>query len=108
MEIAKKRGKYRAVTRSTLGLFLNEECRMKNEEWELHFLLGKREEVKIAPTQLLNEECRMKNEEWELLFLFVKREEGKIALTQWTRWWRGYMEEMDGRCEWSWLYFFDL
>ena len=61
---------------------------MKNEEWELHFLLGKREEGKIALTQLLNEECRMKNEEWELLFLFVKREEGKIALTQWTRWWR--------------------
>ena len=50
----------------------------------------------------------MKNEEWELHFRLVKREEGKIALTQWTRWWRGYMEEMDGRCEWSWLYFFDL
>ena len=41
MEIAKKQGEYRAVTRPTLGLFLNEECRMKNEEWELHFLLGK-------------------------------------------------------------------
>ena len=41
METAKKWGKYRAVTRPTLGLFLNEECRMKNEEWELHFLLGK-------------------------------------------------------------------
>ena len=51
---------------------------MKNEEWELHFLLGKREEVKIALTQLLNEECRMKNEEWELHFLIlVKREKGK-------------------------------
>ena len=36
---------------------------MKNEEWELLFLLGKREEGKIALTQLLNEECRMKNEE---------------------------------------------
>ena len=29
---------------------------MKNEEWELHFLLGKREEGKIVLTQLLNEE----------------------------------------------------
>ena len=56
---------------------------MKNEELELLFLLVKREEGKIALTQLLNEECRMKNEKWELLFLFVKREEGKIALTQW-------------------------
>ena len=45
------------------GLFLNEECRMKNEEWELHFLFVKREEGKIVLTQLLNEECRMKNEE---------------------------------------------
>ena len=50
----------------------------------------------------------MKNEEWELHFLLGKREEVKIALTQWTRWWRGDIEEMDGRCEWSWLYFFDL
>ena len=51
---------------------------MKNEEWELLFLLGKREEGKIALTQLLNEECRMKNEEWELHFLIlVKRENGK-------------------------------
>ena len=48
---------------------------MKNEEWELLFLFVKREEGKIALTQLLNEECRMKNEEWELHFLFVKREE---------------------------------
>ena len=48
---------------------------MKNEEWELHFRLVKREEGKIALTQLLNEECRMKNEEWELHFLIlVKRE----------------------------------
>mgnify|MGYP003517987081 CR=1 FL=1 len=47
MERAKKQGKYRAVTRPTLGLFLNEECRMKNEEWELHFLiLVKREKGK--------------------------------------------------------------
>ena len=29
---------YPPVTRRTRGLFLNEECRMKNEEWELHFL----------------------------------------------------------------------
>ena len=51
---------------------------MKNVEWELLFLLGKREERKIALTQLLNEECRMKNEEWELHFLIlVKREKGK-------------------------------
>ena len=35
METAKKWGKYRAVTRPTLGLFLNEECRMKNEEWRM-------------------------------------------------------------------------
>ena len=56
----------------------NEECRMKNEEWELHFLFVKREEGKISLTQLLNEECRMKNEEWELHFLIlVKRENGK-------------------------------
>ena len=81
---------------------------MKNEEWELRFLFVKREEGKIALTQLLNEECRMKNEEWELHFLLGKREEGKIALAQWTIWWRGDIEEMDGRCEWSWLYFFDL
>ena len=44
----------------------NEECRMKNEEWELLFLFVKREEGKIALTQLLNEECRMKNEEFGL------------------------------------------
>ena len=51
---------------------------MKNEEWELHFRLVKREEGKIVLTQLLNEECRMKNEEWELHFLIlVKREKGK-------------------------------
>ncbi|MDY5680899.1 MAG: hypothetical protein SPF35_05170, partial [Prevotella sp.] len=31
-EYGKKRGEYLAVTRPTLGLFLNEECRMKNEE----------------------------------------------------------------------------
>ncbi|MCI6404239.1 MAG: hypothetical protein MR820_09230, partial [Prevotella sp.] len=44
---SKKWRKYRAVTRPTLGLFLNEECRMKNEEWELHFLiLVKREKGK--------------------------------------------------------------
>ena len=72
---SKKQGKYRAVTRPTLGLFLNVECRMKNEEWELHFLLGKREEVKIALTQLLNEECRMKNEKWELHFLILGKSE---------------------------------
>ena len=48
---------------------------MKNEEWELHFLLGKREEVKIALTQLLNEECRMKNEKWELHFLILVKSE---------------------------------
>ena len=29
---------YPPVTRWTQWLFLNEECRMKNEEWELHFL----------------------------------------------------------------------
>ena len=89
MEIAKKRGKYRAVTRPTLGLFLNEECRMKNvecrmkneecrmknEEWELLFLFVKREEGKIALTQLLNEECRMKNEEWELHFIILVKSE---------------------------------
>ena len=75
MEIAKKWGKYRAVTRPTLGLFLNEECRMKNEEWELLFLFVKREEGKIALTQLLNEECRMKNEEWELHFLILVKSE---------------------------------
>ena len=39
---------------------------MKNEEWELLFLFVKREEGKIALTQLLNEECRMKNEEFGL------------------------------------------
>ena len=45
--ISKILTKYRAVTRPTLGLFLNEECRMKNEEWELHFLiLVKREKGK--------------------------------------------------------------
>ena len=48
---------------------------MKNEEWELLLLLGKREEGKIALTQLLNEECRMKNEEWELHFLIVVKSE---------------------------------
>ena len=48
---------------------------MKNEELELLFLLGKREEGKIALTQLLNEECRMKNEEWELHFLILVKSE---------------------------------
>ena len=48
---------------------------MKNEKWELLFLLGKREEVKIALTQLLNEECRMKNEEWELHFIILVKSE---------------------------------
>ncbi len=48
---------------------------MKNEEWELHFRLVKREEGKIALTQLLNEECRMKNEEWELHFLILVKSE---------------------------------
>ena len=51
---------------------------MKNEEWELHFLiLVKREKGKgkIALTQLLNEECRMKNEEWELHFLILVKSE---------------------------------
>ena len=67
-EYGKKRGEYLAVTRPTQGLFLNEECRMKNVE-----------------CRMKNEECRMKNEEWELLFLFVKREEGKIALTKYGR-----------------------
>ena len=56
---SKKRGEYRAVTRPTLGLFLNEECRMKNVEMK-------------------NVEWKMKNEEWELHFLIlVKREKGK-------------------------------
>ena len=50
---------------------------MKNEEWELLFLFLKREEGKIALTQLLNEECRMKNEEWELHFLLGKMGRGK-------------------------------
>ena len=36
---------------------------------------GKREEGKIALTQLLNEECRMKNEEWELHFLILVKSE---------------------------------
>ena len=58
-----------------LTQLLNEECRMKNEKWELLFLLGKREEGKIALTQLLNEECRMKNEEWELHFLILVKSE---------------------------------
>ena len=48
---------------------------MKNEEWELHFSIVKREEGKIALTQLLNEECRMKNEEWELHFLILVKSE---------------------------------
>ena len=48
---------------------------MKNVDWELLFLLGKREEGKIALTQLLNEECRMKNEEWELHFLILVKSE---------------------------------
>ena len=48
---------------------------MKNEEWELLFLFVKREEGKIALTQLLNEECRMKNEKWELHFLILGKSE---------------------------------
>ena len=34
-----------------LTQLLNEECRMKNEEWELLFLFVKREEGKIVLTQ---------------------------------------------------------
>ena len=45
--MVKKQGEYRAVTRPTLELFLNEECRMKNEEWELLFLFVKREEGRV-------------------------------------------------------------
>ena len=74
---------------------------MKNEEWELHFRLVKREEGKIVLTQLLNEECRMKNEEWELHFLLGKMGRGKNRADA--------MDEMvERRYGRSWLYFFDL
>ena len=44
---SKKMGKISGGNAPDTGLFLNEECRMKNEEWELHFLiLVKREKGK--------------------------------------------------------------
>ena len=38
-----------------LTRLINEECRMKNEEWELLFLFVKREEGKIALTQYVRD-----------------------------------------------------
>ena len=41
-------------------------------------------------------------------FSFREKGRGKNRADAMDRWWRGDIEEMDGRCEWSWLYFFDL